>query len=334
MNEFRQDPVSGDWVLIATGRARKPHPREEKLAQSIEDCVFEPEKLLAQEKPVAIYNRGKLVNSLDEDWTTVVLPNKFPAVKSGVCGPIGNFGPFAVAEGSGFHELVITRDHDRSFAQFTEEETAEVLKIYRDRYLAIEKDDCGQSISIFHNHGFMAGASVYHNHSQIISMPVISSVALQHLNGAEEYYKKTGKKVHEFILEWEFQEGKRIVYENDKFVVLCPYVSSAAYEMKIFPKKSNSYFSTILDEDIPYFANALSVAIKKLHLGLDGMDYMFFIHTAPPKRDGTPVYDNYHWHLEIMPRSSIMAGQEFGTGVFVNTVDPDEAAEIFRKVNV
>ncbi|MEK9158245.1 MAG: DUF4921 family protein [Patescibacteria group bacterium] len=334
INEFRQDPVSGDWVLIATGRASKPHPKEDRLKQSIEECVFEPERLSEQEVPVAIYNKGNLVSSLSEDWTTVVLPNKFPAVKKGVCGAVAMVGPFSVAEGNGFHELVITRDHDKSFAQFTEAETAEVLTIYRERYLAISKDDCGEYISIFHNHGHLAGASVYHNHSQILSMPIISSTCAQHLRGAEEYYKKTGQKIHEAILNWELKENKRIIHQNENFVVLCPYASSSAYEIKIFPKRATPYFEDITEEEIPAFANALSVSLKKLYSALDNIDYMFFIHTAPPKKEGVPINESYSWHLEIMPRSSIIAGQEFGTGVFVNTVDPDEAAELLRKTDV
>lgn len=331
LNEFRQDPVSGEWVLFSTGRAKKPHPKDEApFYQTKEECFFEPERMAQQEKPVAIYRHGKIVADLSVDWTTVVIPNKFPSLKQGVCGPIMYVGPFAVAEASGFHELVVTRDHEKGFAQFTDAETTEVIQAYRDRYISIAKDNCGEYISIFHNHGRLAGASVYHNHSQILSMPMVPTSIVRHMNGAREYFEKTGARIHEALIAWEIVQDKRIVYENEQFVVLCPYVSRSAYEMKIFPKRASANFGDISDTEIVFLANALTVVLKKLSAALNNVDYAFFIHTAPPKKEGLPGYDFYQWHLEIMPRLSIDAGLELETNVLVNTVDPDEAATILR----
>ena len=150
-HEFRQDPVSGEWVLFSTARAKKPHPQgEAPFYQSKEECFFEPERMAQQETPVAVYSHGQIVKDLSADWTTVVIPNKFPALKQGVCGPVRYVGPFAVAEGSGFHELVVTRDHEKGFAQFSDAETGEVIQAYRDRYRTIAQDNCGEYISIFH----------------------------------------------------------------------------------------------------------------------------------------------------------------------------------------
>lgn len=326
-NEFRQDPVSGDWVLFAPQRAKRPGSRQrEPFYQSKEECRFEPERLSEQEPPLAVYSKGKLVQDISSDWTTVVLPNKFPALKRGMCGPVFERGPFAVAEGAGFHELVITRDHERHLGQLTEPEVAEVLQAYRDRYLSISNDKCGEYVMIFHNHGHLAGASVYHNHSQIISMPIIPTGILKNMRSAQNYFEKTGKRIHEVLLEWERQENKRIVFENDRFVVLCPYVSRTPYEMRIFPKNSSAYFDDVSEDDIPHLAQALSKSLRMMDAVLDRPDYNFFIHTAPPKKPTAPSYDFYHWHVEILPRSSIDAGLEFGTNVFVNSVDPDEAA--------
>lgn len=336
LNEFRQDPVSGEWVLFSTVRAKRPHPQGEvPFYQSKEECFFEPEQMDKQETPVAIYSHGQLVENLSDDWTTIVIPNKFPALKQGVCGPIVNVGPFAVADGSGFHELVITRDHERSIAQFNDSETAEVIQAYRDRYLSIAKDNCGEYISIFHNHGRLAGASVYHNHSQIISMPMVPTSIVRHMNGAREYFKKTGQRIHEVLLAWEMAEYKRIIYQNEHFIALCPYVSRSAYEIKIFPKRLSANFGDISDVEIPFLANALTVVLKKLSVAFNDVDYAFFIHTAPPKKEGAIVgYDFYQWHLEIMPRISIDAGLELETNVLVNTVDPDEAAMALRDVTI
>ena len=335
LNEFRQDPVSGEWVLFSTVRAKRPHPQgETPFYQSKEECFFEPERMAQQETPVAIYSHSQLVNDLSTDWTTVVIPNKFPALKQGICGPIVNVGPFAMADATGFHELVITRDHEKSFAQFSDAETAEIIQAYRDRYVAISQDNCGEFISIFHNHGRLAGASVYHNHSQILSMPMVPTSIVRHMKGAREYFEKTGKRIHEALLTWEITEDKRIIYQNEYFIAFCPYFSRTAYEIKILPKLANADFGDISDAEIPFLANVLNVVLKKLSVALDNVDYAFFIHTAPPKKEGLPGYDFYQWHLEIMPRLSIDAGLELGTNVLVNTVDPDEAAELLRKTDV
>ncbi len=335
LNEFRQDPVSGEWVLFSTARAKRSHPKDEvRFYQTKEECFFEPERMAQQETPVAIYSHGQLIDDLSTDWTAIVIPNKFPVLKKGVCGPTHYTGPFAVAEGNGFHELVITRDHEKSFAQFSEAETTEVVQIYRDRYKAISQDKCGEYISIFHNHGRLAGASVYHNHSQIVSMPMVPTAVSGHMNGAREYFDKTGKKIHEALIAWEIAEDKRIVYQNEYFIALCPYVSRAPYEIKIFPKRSSANFGDISDAETPSLADALGVVLKKISRALDNVDYAFFIHTAPPKKDGLLGYDFYQWHLEIMPRLSIDAGLELGTSVIVNSVDPDEAALVLRNASI
>ena len=335
INEFRQDLVSGDWVLFATERALKPGTREnDKFHQFKDECVFEPEKIIEQESPVLIFNNGQIAENLESGWTTIVIPNKFPALKRGICGPVEQKGLFSIAVGSGFHELVVTRDHERSFSQFTDEETLEVLQSYLSRYKTIAGDNCGDYVEIFHNHGRLAGASVYHNHSQIISLPIIPPGISREFVRARQYFKDNGKWIHEVVLEWEEKENKRIVFKNDKFTVLCPYASRSAYEMRIFPNANDSDFGELSGEDLPYLAQALNTAIRKLSLVLDNIDYSFFIHTMPVKKTDSPEESFYRWHIEISPRFAPLAGLELGTNVFINVVDPDEAAEKLRNANV
>ncbi len=335
LNEFRQDPVSSDWVLFSTARGRKPQSKEAKpFYQTKEECYFEPEKLADQKPPISWYRKGERLDGPADDWTTIVLPNKFPALEYGMCGPATERGPFLIAAGAGFHELVVTRDHEKHFADFTDAETAEVLNAYRDRYAAIARDNCGEYVMIFHNHGLLAGASVFHNHSQIMSTPIIPSGILKNIKAAQDYFVKTGARIHEIILDWEIKEDKRVIYENEKFVALCPYVSRTAYEVRIFPKSPSAYFGDLSESDVPALAQALNAALKKIFRALGNVDYNFFIHTAPPQKPDSPIYDAYHWHIEVMPRFSIDAGLEFGTNVFVNTIDPDEAAELLRNTAI
>ena len=329
--EFRQDLVSGHWVLISTERAkRKTSAVVERLHQPKESCPFEDPVASNGGKPSLVFSHGKRT-SYSNDWTTLVVRNKYPALQEGVCGPVRQIGPFNVADAFGYHELVITRDHDRSFAQFSHEEVKEVLLAYRERYREIAQDDCGAYILIFHNHGKAAGASLYHHHSQIISTPILPPEVITSIAGAERYHRDHGKRVHDVMLEWELKEGKRIVYENGHFVVLCPYASKTPYEMRIFPKVGRPRFDDISDGELHALADALSVVTKKLY-ALDNVDYNFYIHTAPVKKDSTTDYSFYHWHIEVVPRVGIVAGFELATAIYINSMDPDQAAQELRKL--
>ena len=341
LNEFRQDLVSGDWVLISTERAKKPTSQEVsqngQLYQDKETCLFEDPQKSDHRDPILVYNKGRKVvwdKGVTGEWTVQVVKNKYPALTDGICRPPRNAGPFLVAEGFGFHELVINRNHDKSFAQFSDEETLEVLSVYKDRYNSISQDGCGDYVLIFHNHGRLAGASVYHNHSQILSMPIIPPGILKNIKGAKDFFERTGERVHEMLIQWEIEQNKRIVCENEKFIALCPFVSRTPYEIRIFPKKKSSNFGNTPDEDLVLLAGILNKVLRKLSSALNNPDYTLFIHTSPVKKDSSDLYDFYHWHIEIMPRFSIAAGLELGTNVFVNTVDPDEAAELLRKTDL
>ncbi len=336
LNEFRQDLVSGDWVLFSTERTKKPvdHAKKKKFYQPKNGCVFEDPQASGQGEPLLVYLKGQKVSwsgSFNGKWSTQVVQNKYPAVRHGnICGSARSYGPVRIIDASGFHEVVITKDHNRSFAQFDNSETEEVIRVYLDRFREISKDSCNKYILIFHNHGSLAGASIYHNHSQILSMPILPPEVLRSVRGAEEYYLKNKQKVHDMMIELTLEDKKRVVFENDKFIAFCPYVSKTPYEVRIFPKQSSPKFENISDEDIPYLADSLNVMVKKLYKALDDPDYNFYIHTAPTDKDGN--YDYYHWHIEIVPKISTFGGFELGTDMYINAIDPDAAAEALRNV--
>jgi UDPglucose--hexose-1-phosphate uridylyltransferase len=330
IGEFRKDLVSGHWVLISTERAkRKPKDPETRLQQPKDKCPFEDPIAANGKEPIIVFSHGQRVQS-PKDWTTLVIPNKYPALTPGVCGPTTKQGPFEVAAAHGFHELVITRNHDKSFAHFTKEETKEVLQVYRDRYREIAQDNCGAYVSIFHNHGKSAGASIYHNHSQIISTPILPPHVMESLRGSGRYFKEHGKKVHGVLIDWEITQGKRVVYENEKFICIAPFASQSPYEVRIFPKADSSYFEKTSDGDLGNLADALATILRKMYVLLDDPDYNFFIHTSPVKKEGGIAYEDYRWHIEIVPRLGIAAGFEFATAIYINSVDPDQAAAELR----
>lgn len=326
LNEFRKDPVSGDWVLFATGR-RKGHESSPSSSYTPkEGCPFEDVEGSGNE--VIKYYPSK------ENWSAVLIKNKYPSVIPGVCTPVRHKGPYELFDALGSHELLITKDHDIDFPQLSAQDAELVLSVLQDRYLEIAPQNCGQYISMFNNRGKEAGASIYHPHFQIISTPILPPDIMRSIAGSDKYYRQQGRKVHDMMIEWEVSEGKRIIEQNERFISLCPFVSKMPYEIRVFPKASSPCFEKTPKENIPDLAGILQSSLRRLDKVTNGLARNFFIHTAPVHEEnmGAVSSNSYHWHIEIFPHFSTSAGFEIGTGVVTNIVDPDEAARELRDV--
>jgi UDPglucose--hexose-1-phosphate uridylyltransferase len=214
-------------------------------------------------------------------------------------------------------------------AHFKVEKIKQVIDAYQERYLALMNEKLINYVSIFHNHGKEAGASIFHPHSQIIATPVIDPDLRRSLDGSQHFFEAQGKCVHCAMLEWDLEEKSRIIFENDKFVVLSPFAAKVAFETRIYPKEHKAYFERIKEDEKIKLAEALQVALNKICKGLVDPAYNFFIHTSPC--DGKS-YDHYHWHFEILPKTSVWAGFELGTGIQISTIEPEKAAEYLRNI--
>lgn len=324
-SELRMDLVSSDWVVIATGRARRPSSfakkHKEVKANSIKDCPFCQSELLERD----ILARRDNPNG---DWLVISVPNKYPAFTPAEKLNQRKVGPNRVMDGVGFHEVIITHDHDRPMAKFTNEEIRKVIEVYQERYLNLMNKKLTKYISIFHNHGQEAGATVSHPHSQLIAIPVLDPDLRNSIEGANDFCTSQGKCVYCTMLEWDLKDGKRIIYQNDKFVVLCPFAPQVSFEVRIYPKKHQPYFEQIDEQEKDLFADALQKALSKIYQGLENPSFNFYFHTAPC--DGAN-YDSYHWHLNIMPKTSTWAGFELGAGIEISVIEPEEAAQYLKK---
>ncbi|MBN2197779.1 DUF4921 family protein [Candidatus Wolfebacteria bacterium] len=328
-SELRQDLVSGDWIIIAPGRYKK-HLQFFKKAKKrekapIKGCPFKnPEK--SGNKIILVY---KSKNN-KKDWEVMLIKNKYPVfVPKNKCAKEIKKGPYSVMEGVGCHDVVITRNHYDNFAHLKKHQANLVFRAFRDRYLMLRNDPCLTYVSIFHNWGPKAGASVYHPHYQMIALPIIPPDVQHSLSGAARYFKEHKKCVYCDMIDWEKKERKRIVYENKGAIVFSPFVPYEPFELKIVPKKHLPYFENTSDGDLEWVVDALQNALFKIEKKLNDPDYNFFIHTAPLQNKNK--YKNYHWHIEIQPKISVSAGFELGTGIEITVLDPDEAAKILKK---
>jgi UDPglucose--hexose-1-phosphate uridylyltransferase len=324
LNEFRQDLVSGEWVLFATGRTHSFKKYEEDVAMPKEGCPFED---LKSPNQYFVWSYPD-----DKNPFATIIKNKYPAVRQNLCSTEQSFGPFKIFDAIGDHEVIVYRDHDHGIYDFSKEDLTKVIKVYKKRISElIERADCTKYIMIFHNQGRAAGASIYHPHSQIITTPIWPPDIFRSINGSFNYYSGHKKRVYSEILEWEQKERTRIVYENRHFIVFCPYVSKYPYEVRIFSKESHAHFNQMPDGMDEFYADALHTAIQKLKIVLNKPPFNMFIHTAPISNEyGVHMHEFYHWHTEIIPHLKIDAGFEIGTGIEINVVNPDDSAEALR----
>ena len=325
VSELRKDPVTGNWIVIAKGRAARPRGKADGKADredDIETCPFEDPKASGNADPVLLYpSQG------EAGWSLQVIPNKYPAFAGGGCPVITKVGPYAIQGGMGFHEVIITRDHVKHLALLARGKVEEVLRAYRTRYVALKGEECVKYISLFHNHGKGAAASLSHPHSQLIAIPFLPSDIQRSLRGSNTFYKKHGECVHCAMLAWERRDNKRIIFENEEFVAFCPFISRGAYEVRLLPKIHAAYFEKIDEGEIRALSEILQEVLLRLYKNLENPPYNFYIHTAPVEQG---EYPHYHWHFEIRPKLETGAGFELGTGVEVSTVEPEEAAAILR----
>lgn len=325
VSQLRQDLVSGDWVVIALLRGKRPHAffgKPASMKQPKSQCPFE--HIVENETPLVRYD----YRAAKKGWSVVVIPNKFPAFVHGVCGAPIHDGPYRMMEGVGFHELFVMRDHSRFIPDWTAEEVENLFRAYRARYRAVSKDACVAYASVFHNHGREAGASLAHPHSQMIALPVIPPDVSRSIRGSERYFHEHGTCVHCEIIQHELREKKRVVAQNERFVLVAPYASKIGFELRIFPKIHQPSFGMLQDDDVPMIADMLKKGLAKLRAGLNDPAYNYFIHTAP---DGE-AHAHYHWHIEIVPKTSIWAGFEIGTGIEISSIAPEDAARYLRKI--
>ena len=351
-SELRFDLVSKDWVIIATGRGKRPEIFKEEKRKEIKIpkkiCPFC--NIETQESPVLIYSRGKklpLKDEIPKEWTCVVIPNKFPALlpslklekKIAEASPhlsprLASLG--LVTEGKfyqkmnaiGFCELVVMRDHERHFPQFEIPQIKEVFDVYQERYLDLMKKPLVNYVSIFHNHGKEAGASQPHPHSQIVTTPLVDIDLQKALLNSERYFKENKKCIYCQMNKWERKFKKRIVFENKDFLAICPFASKAAFEVIISPKFHSPYFERITENQKYQLAQIFQIVMKKLYKALNDPPYNFYLHTVPGDKKEYPYY---HWHWTILPKTAIPAGFEIGARIEISTIEPEKAAEYLRQ---
>jgi UDPglucose--hexose-1-phosphate uridylyltransferase len=262
-------------------------------------------------------------------WTARVVPNRYPALRvEGTLDREGD-GMFDRMSGVGAHEVIIeTPDHAKDFATMGEGEIVGMLAAWRDRILDLKRDFRFRYIVVFKNQGGAAGATLEHPHCQLIALPLVPDLVREELTGAKRHFDDKQRCIFCDIVHQELSDGRRIVLGDGHVIALAPWASRLPFETWLLPRQHGSRFEEAPWPELESLARALQALIARMNRALDTPPFNLILHTAPLAED---VGAHFHWHLEVMPKLSRVAGFEWGTGFYINPVAPEEAADVLRR---
>lgn len=329
MSEWRKDPVREWWVIIATERSKRPSDyTQTKEKRKHNYCAFceghegeTPPEVLALRQP------GSKPNS--PGWRVRVVSNKFPAVRIEGGLDYQQDGIYLSINGIGAHEVIVeTTEHETNLEEQGEKQIEEVLWAWRERSLDLRKDKRFKYIQIFKNYGAIGGASLDHAHSQLVAIPHVPLNIRQELAGANRYFEKNNSCLYCDMIEQESKEKTRIIYEGSEFICFAPFASRFPFETWIVPKEHQYDFIQIREEQIKELAMIFRTVLSRLSYMLYNPPYNLILHTSPI--NNFEDY-RYHWYFEILPRLTLMAGFELGTGYYINPTPPELAAKKLKE---
>lgn len=316
--ELRKDYISDKWVILAPGRAKRPHQfKEEKISkkelqEAIKKCPFEPGKEKDAPKEIGRISDNK------GGWKMRWFPNKFPVVNLEGFSEIKTDNKyFTYGTAFGTHEVLVeSPDHSKHLADLSVEDLKLLFNIYSQRIEDLSKIEGIKYVSVFKNYGKGAGASIPHSHSQIISYNEVPSKVRKECKAVSNFYSCPYCE----ILNIE-KDSLRQIWVDDNVVAFCPYASKFHYEVWIFPRRHVKKLSELNESEVTSFVTALSKVLKKLKF--IGAEYNYFLNYSPDEHD-------LHFHLRINPRLAVWAGFEYSTDCVINTITPEEAAKFYN----
>ncbi len=328
---LRFDVTTGDWVAFPVGRADRPVgfasvPSIRPTTAYDDNCPFcagqemnTPEAVDIEPDPDA-----------PDQWSVRAFANRYPALAPDAPMERQNHGElFRAMGGRGAHEVVVeSRHHSRPLALQPVDQVLRLVRLLHRRARALSADTSLEVVQIFKNHGRSAGSSLPHPHFQILAAPVVPRQIRTRYAVAAEYYHAHGESLYSALLRAELDDGSRVVLENEHYVAFAPFASRVPYETWIVPRAPSPAFGLAQANTLPGLAEVMHGLLYRLHVALDDSAYNLTVNGAPRRHVDEP---DFIWHMEILPRVSAIAGFEFATGMAINSVLPEAAAEQLRQ---
>ena len=328
MPVFRQDPITGRCVIIASNRSKRPRHYDDQaeLAYSF-GCPFcegnehmTPPEIYAQRQPQSVKDKP--------GWRVRAVPNKYPALEDHGRWSEPDGSIYETSAGVGVHEVIIeVPRHIVNIGVLDEDQFVNILCAYQARLKTLRKDPRWRCLLIYKNQGEAAGATLEHVHSQVIALPFVPKEVSDEITGAYRHYRSTGACFYCAMSRAESAGGTRLVSSTERFVALCPFAPRFPYETWILPKHHSASFESTSNQEIFDLARALRNVIMKLNGALQNPAFNYFIHSLPQES----AEHQYHWHIEVLPQIAKTAGLEWGSGIHLNSVSPEDAARVLRE---
>ncbi len=321
MNQLRLDPLSGRWVTVSTDRIERGplfNPREPG-ADSIDGrpCPFCPGNEESTLPALETYGPSG-------GWLVRVVPNLYPAFEGDEPFVVNHRGPvFTEAPASGIHEvLILSPDHKTSWQSLSDEQCNLVMAAIRDRAEEHQNTPGLRYSQAIVNNGRQAGASIEHPHAQLLGIPFVPRELVDEQAG---FVRFAGGCLLCTAATSEERVGYRIVHESEQAITWCPFWSGTPYEMLVVPRNHGAHLHRSPTSDLLGVGHEIRRALQTLNTLLGDVAYNLVFHSAPYRASGI-----YHWHVHVLPKLSTRAGFELGTGVLINIVSPEKAAEDLR----
>jgi UDPglucose--hexose-1-phosphate uridylyltransferase len=328
LSELRKDPITGRWVIISTERRKRPNDFRLESVEIVPDpsCPFcEGHEAMTPRELFSIRRYG---SPNGPGWDLRVVPNQFPVLRvEGTLDRQGE-GLFDKMNGIGAHEVIIeTPRHEETLATMSDAAVEQVLWACRERVQDLRRDLRFRYIIIFKNHGAAAGSSVNHSHTQLIALPIVPREVRDEVDGAKAHFQVKERCVFCDVLRQDIADGRRLIAETSDMIALAPYAPRFPFETWILPRRHHSHFEDTPRQEVASLARLLADILRRMNRSLRNPPYNLLIHSAPFAEAAT---EYYHWHVEIIPKLTKVAGFEWATGFYVNPTSPEEAAQVLR----
>jgi UDPglucose--hexose-1-phosphate uridylyltransferase len=332
MSELRKDPIVDRWVIIADGTGRTPIiPKEGGFSSAGILCPFCPgnEHLCP---PEILSNRPSDSQPNDSRWRLRVVPNRSPIlVVEEELKRMGE-GLYDKISGIGANEVIIeTPRHDIRQSQMESGELENIFWAYRDRVLDLKRDTRMRYVLLYKNYGQMAGATLDHQYSILMGLPIVPRGVLEEVEGAKKHFDYKERCVYCDIIRQEIQQEIRVISETKDFLAIEPFAPRVPFETWILPKRHTPRYENIEPREIREIALIFKEVVLRLDEALNNPAYNYVIHTTP---FNIASEQYYHWHMEILPRLTFITGFEWGSDVYINSTSPEDAASFLKEIIV
>lgn len=326
MSELRFNVATGEWVVFAPERSRRPEDfQREKPKWTHERATWRGQCPFCPGNDGRTPGETLCLRDEDANWMVRSFPNRYPALNPGPRPSMQGPELSRSLQGVGHHEVVAESPvHNTTLALMSIGHIAQVLRAWRQRYRSLWLQPETEHVVIFKNHGQAAGCSLEHPHSQVVAMPVTPYQILQRHEVASRYYNQHGRCVSCAQLEMELDQGQRVVAQSRDFVAFIPYAAFSPFAVWVLPRRHCCSYALTTNSELDDLAELLRNVLGKFYYGLKDPDYNLVVRSSHPEVQGTRVF---HWYITLVPRLARLAGFEMGTGMFINPSIPEADAD-------